>query len=706
MKLFILIFIIAFVSFSVNFSQITDEWILVDSSNMSDFSNYLSTDLLSNYSNQIIYYNLKQRGHLDKDFIRGKEELFLRFSTDGGNSWNETMERYKDCTECSIYWYSLCTPTENKIVISEDSAEYFIYYVDGSERYFKKHNARLLISDDRGLSFRIIEFDSNTVIPDISMADQNRGVCILDNISNPLYANTKEVTECLYTNDGWNTYKNIYLGDSLIITSAKFLNDGKLILSVKDKINQNKYIYFSTNQGINWISNELKLDKKFTIKEILNEKVIFFIYSDSLYPDWADYTKIIRTTDGGNTFDTVWKKTNEFGFYFFECFDTNNFILCYYNNFTDDLNFYVIKTSNAGISWEEQYFHTQTNGLFFYKPLKALYIDKDIIYIRTDGGGLTLGINIFKYTGNKTLKPILPIITGEKNAQNFFKTDSIIISWNKIEGATFYQIEVTGISFSDFMDHNNLIEPRIHNAISTNVTDTSILITNLSKYYYYTAIGKSRNSTMTSINGESYFRTEKGKLNIPQFIYPDSTIKGYYNNDKILIKWSSVSEAESYDFAITYNNNKFAENIPIVSVKGTTDTSYLFKGLLNYSKYGIFIRAVKNNEISDWNNKFIYTHVIDNYIEEKSDIDASVIVYPNPISNSFYIEFTNLKVPLANVKLYDILGIKIFSKNYENLDQSTNIITVGIRDEIKTGIYILAIKSGNNTFYKKINKID
>ena len=173
-----------------------------------------------------------------------------------------------------------------------------------------------------------------------------------------------------------------------------------------------------------------------------------------------------------------------------------------------------------------------------------------------------------------------------------------------------------------------------------------------------------------------------------------------------MIKWSSVSEAESYDFAITYNNNKFAENIPIVSVKGTTDTSYLFKGLLNYSKYGIFIRAVNNNEISDFNNKFIYTHVIDNYIEEKSDIDASVIVYPNPISNSFYIEFTNLKVPLANVKLYDILGIKIFSKNYENLDQSTNIITVGIRDEIKTGIYILAIKSGNNTFYKKINKID
>ena len=714
MKFVIVVLILSFLSYLEIFSQVTDEWILVDSSYMStgfsgDFfiSNYRSTNLLSNYSDKLFYYNLEQPGFFDKDFNRVNAKLFLRYSSDGGSTWNRVMERYIDCTQCYLFWYTLCTPSENKIVISEDSAEQFQYFEDGKKRNFFKRHARLLISDDRGSSYRFIYFDSNTVITDISMVDENRGTCFLRHLSNPFYENSLNKDEILYTNNGWITYKNINFNDStLLFAPVHFLSDGKMIVQVNDTLNKRRFIYYSTNDGADWNSYEMKIDNKLTLKKIISENELFFIYSDSLQPTWIDYTKILRTKDGGNTFDTVWKKTNEFSFYFFESFDTNNFILCYYNNFPNDLNYYIIKTSNAGITWENQYYHTQTNDLFCYKPIKVLFINKNLLYVRTDGSGLTPGTNIFKYTGNKTLKPILPIITGEKNGQNLFKTDSVLVSWNKIEGATSYHIEVTGLSFSDFSDHQNLIEHIIHNAISTNVTDTSILLTNLNKYYYYTAIGKSQNSTMTSIDGESYFRTEQGNLNIPQIIYPDTSIKGYYNNDKILFKWSSVTNAESYDLAITYSNNKFYDNIPIVSVKGTNDTSYLFKGLLNYSKYGIFVRAVNDNEISDWKSKFIYTHIINNYIEEKNDIDASVIVYPNPISNSFYIEFTNLKIPMVNVEVYDILGIKIFTKYYENLDQSTNRITVDIRDEIKTGSYFLAIKSGNITFYKMINKID
>jgi hypothetical protein len=54
--------------------------------------------------------------------------------------------------------------------------------------------------------------------------------------------------------------------------------------------------------------------------------------------------------------------------------------------------------------------------------------------------------------------------------------------------------------------------------------------------------------------------------------------------------------------------------------------------------------------------------------------------------------------PTAELTLYNVLGMKILSRNIQNLSQKEILSTVGMR----TGVYILKVQTENIVFTKKL----
>jgi photosystem II stability/assembly factor-like uncharacterized protein len=110
------------------------------------------------------------------------------------------------------------------------------------------------------------------------------------------------------------------------------------------------------------------------------------------------------------------------------------------------------------------------------------------------------------------------------------------------------------------------------------------------------------------------------------------------------------------------------------------------------------------NDIIYFNNRFIavgdqgviITDVATLGTAENIKEDASVIVYPNPVSDSFSIEFHNNENLALNINIIDINGAIVKSKVL-----SDNERTVNVKD-LSNGVYIIEMKAEQFSARKKI----
>lgn len=79
----------------------------------------------------------------------------------------------------------------------------------------------------------------------------------------------------------------------------------------------------------------------------------------------------------------------------------------------------------------------------------------------------------------------------------------------------------------------------------------------------------------------------------------------------------------------------------------------------------------------------------------ENDFLSLVLIYPNPVKNSFTITMPN-NDKIDNMEIYDMLGRKIKSK--DNLDSVVNV------SELSAGNYTLKVKSGAFVATKKFTK--
>ncbi len=109
--------------------------------------------------------------------------------------------------------------------------------------------------------------------------------------------------------------------------------------------------------------------------------------------------------------------------------------------------------------------------------------------------------------------------------------------------------------------------------------------------------------------------------------------------------------------------------------------------------------------IADFNG-YIYTSSeitgIVNYFSTKNDF----LMYPNPFSSSFNIEFTNSTVSAVSIDLYDILGNKIYTKELGSIDAGKHQSSINPGSGLSPGFYIVAVRCGSDVKFLKVVKGD
>ena len=85
-----------------------------------------------------------------------------------------------------------------------------------------------------------------------------------------------------------------------------------------------------------------------------------------------------------------------------------------------------------------------------------------------------------------------------------------------------------------------------------------------------------------------------------------------------------------------------------------------------------------------------------------NNFSETIRIYPNPSKGIFNILFKNLLDNYIDISVYDVLGKKVFSKNYRNVksDFSTSLNL----ENYLGSLYFLEIKSNNQILKKKLIK--
>ena len=170
---------------------------------------------------------------------------------------------------------------------------------------------------------------------------------------------------------------------------------------------------------------------------------------------------------------------------------------------------------------------------------------------------------------------------------------------------------------------------------------------------------------------------------------------GYKNGRTNKLVWQTATEYQNKYFSIqrSLNGIDFTE-IGTVDAIGNSNqlTSYSFEDT-NCNSKSWYYRL----ETFDINNKSEFTETIylPRSIRNSNIIDA---IYPNPVSNSLFIDINTNQIDFAHIKLVDVNGKILFNESAKNIN---SILKIDV-SHFATGVYFLQIQSDKETVVEKI----
>lgn len=119
------------------------------------------------------------------------------------------------------------------------------------------------------------------------------------------------------------------------------------------------------------------------------------------------------------------------------------------------------------------------------------------------------------------------------------------------------------------------------------------------------------------------------------------------------------------------------------------------------SDYQEFVDEFFNKYKKQVNSYIYFVEDNTNYIDEESQFDNNIILFPNPNSGEFKVGLSyNSNPRLFSLEIYDVIGDQVYYKNDIN-----GFININIRNK-PSGIYMIKIIIGSNVLTKHIIKID
>ena len=244
------------------------------------------------------------------------------------------------------------------------------------------------------------------------------------------------------------------------------------------------------------------------------------------------------------------------------------------------------------------------------------------------------------------------------------------LSWDEVENAVKYGVYVEGYS-----------SPIGYTA------DLGAVISNLESGYEYCF-------TVTAVNAndEESEHSEEAcvYLSEDEFIGPPTNIKVEATSlTSLRISWDAVEGALGY--GIFHNNNY---------IGGTYDTFVDVEELEPYTEY--CFQLISIIEVDDQNQITNYSDLSEvacgmTSDESVAEMSVSFNIYPNPVNDKLFIDAVD---NVEEINIYTITGVKV-----DNLQCSTHNEQYAIDvNKLQSGIYIIEIKSNNNSIIKRFIK--
>ena len=181
-----------------------------------------------------------------------------------------------------------------------------------------------------------------------------------------------------------------------------------------------------------------------------------------------------------------------------------------------------------------------------------------------------------------------------------------------------------------------------------------------------------------------------------KFTYPATTIlpidPNEYNGDSLYYNYGNIDIITNTSIGINNTSGIPGESGSSL-IKVTNGQEYTSYGVLSLSN------NLNHSKISDWQFyalKNIITNDLTSIIPPENS-NETFIIYPNPVTNTFYIT-NNSGSEIIEMKLFNNLGQIVLSIDPENLNSSVDI------SKLSNGAYYLKLTSTTSIETKKIIK--
>lgn len=292
-------------------------------------------------------------------------------------------------------------------------------------------------------------------------------------------------------------------------------------------------------------------------------------------------------------------------------------------------------------------------------------------------GGIGSGSGQYNET-NYVIMGIEPNVNGESDSceaptnvkATAVNSTKVRLSWDAVENAVKYGVYVEGSS-----------SPLGYTA------DLGAVISNLSPGYEYCFT-----VTAVNANNEESGHSEKACVYLSEdnFIGPPTNIKVEATSlTSLRISWDAVEGALGY--GIFYNNNY---------IGGTLETFVDIEELEPYTEY--CFQLISIIEINDQNQITNYSDLSEitcgvTTDESVAEMTASFNIYPNPVNDKLFIDAVD---NVEEINIYTITGVKVHDIQCSTHNEQYAIDV----NKLQGGIYIIEIKTNNNSIIKRFIK--
>ena len=172
------------------------------------------------------------------------------------------------------------------------------------------------------------------------------------------------------------------------------------------------------------------------------------------------------------------------------------------------------------------------------------------------------------------------------------------------------------------------------------------------------------------------------------------------NNDEATINWHTLSEQNTSYFEVeqSFDNANFTAISSKVGAAGNSVTRRDYQSADNIKnvQHSIIYYRIK---LADISGKVTYSNVVAVRLSKK----PGVSIWPNPFQSAITISITTEKETTIDIKLIDVNGRTLYSKN-QQASKGISRITIQDLEKLPAGVYLVEItdKSAGTTFQKLV----